>query len=173
MTSQCFGQTNFPEDWLGNYKGEMVLSSLLTSDSTSQITSQKVNVEFIFQEEIPDSLWSYKMIYRSEKFGDIVKDYAIKVVKEDNEYDFIFDENNGILMEMSLLNNVLFGVYEVMGDLYFTSLRQDEKGLFFELIAAPMHDPLISGTPNTDEEDGISANSYKPTICQSVHLILQ
>lgn len=163
-------QDHFPEDWLGNYTGKMSLTNLVSNDSTSREMSQLVDVEFIFEEEIPDSVWTYQMIYHSESFGDITKDYKIRVLRENNDFEFIFDENNGILMSMTLLNNVLFGMYEVLGQFYFTSLRQtSDNGLFFELMAASGNDPLISGTMDSDEES-ITATSYKPIVCQSVQL---
>lgn len=164
-------QEHFPEDWLGNYKGRMTLTNLVATDSTAREMSQIVDVEFIFSEEIPDSVWTYQMIYHSESFGDITKNYKIRVLRENNDFEFIFDENNGILMSMTLLNNVLFGMYEVFDEYYFTTLRQTtDGGLYFELMAASGNSPLVTNTDDSEDEESITATSYKPIVCQSVQL---
>lgn len=128
-----------------------------------------IPVDFNFTELIEDSLWTYRMTYHSDKFGEITKDYLIRSAVKGDKKNFELDEQNGIIMELTLMNNTFFGMYNVMGDIYSISLRLQENGLFFELYAASVDGARLSEVPG-DNDDTIVAKSYKPKLVQSVVL---
>lgn len=157
-------QGQFPGDWIGKYRGEMILSNTDRPSST-------VNVELDLQEVEKDSVWTYTMAYHSEKFGEMTKDYRIVRVKKDDPVHYLLDEQNGIVMELSYMNDCFFGMYEVMGTIYSSTIRMKEKDqLFFELYASPMSQPKVTYAENEEGKDPIEAKSYKPRIVQSVQL---
>lgn len=151
----------FPKDWVGNYSGEMILSFAQRADDT-------LKVDFIMQEKEEDSLWTYTMIYHSEKYGEITKDYLIRAKRKGEKKDFELDEQNGIIMELTFMNNCFYGMYQVMGDIYSSTLKHFGDHIYFDLYAVPVKDPISSKAES--EEQSIEALSYKPKLSQSVLL---
>lgn len=166
LSLTTFGQTNFPHDWLGVYEGEIELGSFNRDSDT-------IPIEFEFLEIEKDSIWSYKVTFISEKWGTIVKDYVIRSVSKDNKTDFLFDEQNGIVMEMTFINSGLHGMYEVMGNSYITSLRKIGDQLLFELVMTSKEEPYVTGTEATEEEEAIESKSFKPIIVQTAWFTLK
>lgn len=159
--SLAFGQ-EFPSGWIGNYTGDMIIGSTSRPNDT-------LSVEFILQEVEKDSAWTYTMTYHSDRLGDITKDYMIVSSKKGDTINYLLDELNGIVMELSLLNNCFYGMYDVQGQRYiFTLRRLNQNELFFELFVSGDTPPYVT----TAEEDGeeFVASSYKTVMHQSVHL---
>ena len=160
LQTLVFGQ-QFPTDFAGNYSGQMIISSSKTAADT-------IEVHFELRETIPDSCWTYRFTYKSEKYGIIVKDYLLKTKQSGHFQDFILDEQNGILMDMTWMNHCLYGTYEVQENLYIFTLRAFNQDLLFDLFIAPTETPLTTST--NEGEDRITASSYKPFMQQSVYL---
>lgn len=157
-----FGQNSFPDKWVGEYSGNMILAN-------EGFPNDTIPVDFSLQELADDSIWTYTMHYHSKRFGEVTKDYRYLRVRKGDNTNFIFDEQNGIVMEMTLMNDCFYGMYDVMEMIFTNSLRRlDDNHLYFELFAAPTKNPRKS----TSEEDGeiIEAKSFKPTLVQSVVL---
>lgn len=160
LQTPLFGQ-QFPTDFAGNYSGQMIISSTKTDADT-------VEVNFELREIIPDSCWTYRFTYNSEKYGIIVKDYLLKTKQSGHFQDFILDEQNGILMDMTWLNYCLYGTYEVQENLYVFTLQAFNEDLLSNLFIAPTKTPLTTST--NEGEDRITAHSFKPYMQQSVYL---
>jgi hypothetical protein len=161
----CFSskaqESNFPQKWIGEYTGNMVLAN-------AHRTDHMIKVDFTMEELIEDSLCSYHMRFYGE--STIVKDYLIRAVSKDNKVDYLLDENNGIIMELTYMNSGFYGMYEVMGMIYTSTLRKQGDDIFYELYAAPTENPYISGTEATEQEEAIEVKSTKPMLVQSVVL---
>lgn len=160
LSHLSYGQ-EFPKDWIGSYTGEMILAF-------EQRPNDTLNVDFIMEEKEEDSLWSYTMIYHSAKYGEITKDYLIRAKTKGDKKHFELDEQNGIIMELTLMNNTLYGMYQVMGDIYSSTMRHNGDNLYFDLYAVPTKNPRTSKLDSDDQE--IEAISYKPKLSQSVRL---
>lgn len=149
----------FPTNYLGKYSGTMLINS------TNGI-SDSVVVQFEFLEQFPDSSWTYKMVFTSSKYGEITKDYLLKSKSIKDTLNYLFDEQNGILMEMSFLNNCLYGMYEVEGNYFISTLRIiDSSTLLYDLMISPTSDPLESTYTG---EQQFKVKSYQPTMQQTV-----
>lgn len=153
---------NFPEDWLGNYSGEMYLGNIASSETDTL----PVTLEFLT--EIEDSVWSYKMTYNSEQFGVIVKDYKIRATKSGDTRKLLLDENNGIVMEMSLMDGTMYGMYEVLGTMFISTLKYEDGALYFDLFGASMSNPTETSAIEDGEE--YKATSYRTQFHQTVLL---
>ncbi len=160
LSQISFGQ-EFPKDWMGSYTGEMILSFEQRPDDT-------LDVDFTLAEKEKDSLWSYSMVYYSEKYGKITKDYLIRTKSKGDKKHFELDEQNGIIMELTLMNNTLYGMYQVLGDIYSSTMQHNGDHLYFDLYAVPTNDPITSKLDSEDQD--IEAISYKPKLSQSVRL---
>ncbi len=165
LPTSLFAQ-DFPESWEGTYEGNMILGFANRPNDTVPVVFEMLPV-------IADSVWTYKTTFNSERYGVIVKDYQIIRKTKENDQDFLLDEQNGIQMDMIFMNGALYGMYEVMGQMFIVTGRMTGEQLFIELFAAPMNNPLITGTeddPETEEMDAIEAKSYQPFLHQTVLL---
>jgi hypothetical protein len=155
-------QSSFPENWMGDYSGKMTLGYL-------DRPGDELTVELSIQEVIPDSVWTHKMIYRSERFGDITKDYLIRAQKKGEKQRFVLDEQNGIGMDLSLMGNCFYGFYSVMGTTYINTLRLNDDGtLLFDLFAG---DESTKKTDKLDDDgEPFEVNSYTIALHQTVLL---
>lgn len=152
----------FPDDWIGTYRGDMILGSLVRPNDT-------VSVEFDLQPIEADSSWSYKMTYNSKRFGVIVKDYKIVAKRVGEKKQFFLDENNGIVMELSLMNGTFYGMYEVMDQMYISTMRKTDEGVYFDLFGASMENPTVTSSGEGDEK--VDATSFRTNFHQTVLLI--
>ncbi|MFT5777143.1 MAG: hypothetical protein ACI837_000074 [Crocinitomicaceae bacterium] len=155
----------FPTGWEGTYSGELIIGH-------ASSPGDRLGVDFVLNEIVPDSSWSYTMTYNSSKFGEIVKDYVIRKKNTDSTA-YILDELDGIEIEMTLMDDCFYDFFEVMDTYYTSTLRKNGDALYFDLfIASSMPTLLTSSEP--DEEGNIyEVKSYKPTQHQSVHLTKQ
>jgi len=161
---------DFPKDWLGSYKGEMLIANLGRPTDTIPVEFNMVTLE-------EDSVWSYKMTFYSERFGTIVKDYKIAATSKNNHQNYLLDENNGIVMEITLMDGTFYGMYEVMDMIFITTMRYTEGNIYYDLFAAPKANPMVTSTEAEEtegEEEGeesIEATSYRPTLHQTALFI--
>ncbi len=152
----------FPQGWTGKYTGKMILGNAGRQNDT-------IPCDFALLEVEKDSVWTYTMTYYSERFGDITKDYRIVRKAKGDSVNFVLDELNGILMDLTLLNNCFYGMYDVMDMRYISTIRlHGTKNLIIELFAASGENPLI--TKAVEGEDEIEAKSYKSLLHQTVLL---
>lgn len=133
--------------------------------------SDQLHVEFEFQEIIPDSVWTYTMCYKSEKYGEMVKDYRIIKPFGSEPSNFILDELNGIKMDLRYLNNSFYSFFEVNGLLLVSAMRLDGTSIYFEIFGGPSTPNTISrSTPDEDDPEGIEVKSFNTTFAQTVLL---
>lgn len=159
-----YGQkSSFPTNWIGEYTGDMILAFADRPNDT-------IPVVFEISELETDSIWTYKMTYNSVKYGHIVKDYRIVAASKGTQSNYLLDELNGILMELTLMNDCFYGVYEVMGDLYTTTFRLKDDAFFFELFMAHTENPKVTSTEADENSPAIEAKSMKPALVQSALL---
>lgn len=157
----CWTQ-DFPDGWEGIYSGKMILGNLNAPNDTVPVTFELLELE-------KDSVWTYKMTYNSTRYGTIVKDYRIVAKEKGNTRDYLFDEQNGIIMEMTYMNGSLYGMYEVMDMIFVSTMRQNQHGLMVELFAGSVQNPMITEAIEEGKEP-IEAKSYRPTLHQTVQL---
>lgn len=154
----------FPDDWIGNYSGKMIIGNLRPK------APDTVDVKFELATIEKDLSWSYKMTFISTKFGTVVKDYKIVADTSGNTKKFVLDENNGIKMNLSLMDGTFYGMYEVMGMMYISTIQYLDGDLYYDLFAAAMDSATVTATPKTEEEESIEATSYETFLHQTVLL---
>lgn len=150
-------------DWIGDYSGELILGFANRPNDT-------IPVKFEMHEIVKDSAWTYRMHYDSKVYGKMTKDYVIRAKKLGESKHFLLDELNGIIMEMTMMNNCLYGMYEVADNIFVSTIRGVDKNLLIDLICAPLKNPSVTSTEVSEEGDKIDAISYKPTLHQTVLL---
>jgi len=156
---------NFPEDWLGSYEGKMLIANLGRKTDTIDVAYEMTTLE-------PDSIWTYKMTFYSEQYGTIIKDYKIVAKSKEDKNSYLLDENNGIVMEMTLMDGTFYGMYTVMDMMFITTMRYTDAGhIYYDLFAAPMENPTVTSTNATEDETVIEATSYGTTLHQTALFI--
>jgi hypothetical protein len=154
-------QNTFPEGWVGEYQG--TLEIIIDKGVVDTIP-----VDFVMKEIEKDSVWTYTMSYHSARYGELVKDYRYVRVRKNDPNHYLFDELNGIVMELTLMNDCFYGMYEVSDMYFFNTLRKEGDGLYFELTMSPGTEPKLSAAE--EEGETFEAKSYKPNQVQAVHL---
>lgn len=164
ITISTFAVTaqSFPADWEGIYDGKMVIGS-------TERASDTVGVVFELQTIVQDSSWTYRMTYTSARFGVMTKDYIIRR-DGDNPSNFFLDELDGILIEMSLMNGCFYDVFEVMDQLYSTTMCLSEGKIRFDLYVSARTNPLVTNSEVDEEGMSYEVKSYKPSQHQTVVL---
>jgi len=154
----------FPDSWLGNYKGKMYILSALRDKVDT------VDVEFQFSTIDVKNRWTYKMTYRSKKYGEMVKDYEL--VKPDSlpKNTYLMDEKDGILIQNTLMGNTLYSNFIVSGSLLCYILRKESDGLFLEIFTSKDQFTLSTQSIATDTEESFIVDSYPPYTTQFAHL---
>lgn len=147
-------------EWEGTYKGEMIIGNTVGQNDTAQVTFELTPLEV-------DSTWTYRMTYENEKYGTIVKDYQLTRVGE-STVDFLLDEQDGIIIEMSLMNDCFYSMFEVLGGFYSTSLRKSGESLQFDLFSSKKDDGTVTKNEDDDPDSVFEVTSYKPGLHQSI-----
>lgn len=162
--SKGFAHAQFPENWIGKYGGTMYLNSLNAPKDSVIVTLEIIELK-------KDSAWTYTMGYKSEKFGDILKDYKILKITKENTTDYLMDENNGILLEMTFFDDVFYEYFEVENMIYSTRMSKSPNGIEFEIIGSNNEATKISvSVPQEEENTQFEVKSYKPLFAQKVLL---
>ncbi|MFK7783887.1 MAG: hypothetical protein AB8B56_02165 [Crocinitomicaceae bacterium] len=147
-------------DWEGTYEGEMIVGNLSRPNDS-------VKVEFEFLSLEMNTAWTYRMTYLSDKYGTIVKDYQLTRVG-DSKANFLLDEKDGIIIEMSLMNNCFYSMFEVMDNIYSTTLRKSGETIHFDLFSSNMKEGTVTKNEAEDPEEIFEVSSYKPGLHQTI-----
>ncbi|MDP5078164.1 MAG: hypothetical protein NWQ19_08715 [Nonlabens sp.] len=152
-TSGKVENLQFPEDFLGIYKGTLTI--------TTSNGDELLPMEFHLLDAPDKTRYGYKIFYGAER-----DERSYNLVRTHNEHLFLVDENNGIILESGFANNTLFSTYEVMGNLLNSTEKFYEDRMEFTITMAREQDTSITGT----KESAIVKN-YPISIMQTATLI--
>lgn len=154
-----------PSLWIGKYAGIMQITS------TTGIIDE-VAVEFEFKEVTKDSVWTYRMCYKNEKYGEMFKDYRIIQPSDSIQNNFKLDELNGIIIDLTYFNNSFFSLFEVLGTIHTCSMSLEEDIIRFEMFGGNLFNPTIitNSIPEGDDNETYKVTSFKPSYNQKVYL---
>ncbi|MEM1216809.1 MAG: hypothetical protein AAGJ82_14030 [Bacteroidota bacterium] len=136
-TSVLFGQTdtvNFPTDWLGEWTGDLVIS-------TTQ--GQQMNVPMILRITPVADRYTYTIVY-GEDTPENTRGYFLQAVPDEPGH-FQVDEDNGIILDDYFIGNKLYSRFEVMGSLLLSTLEARGDQLIYEIISGAMEPVVVTG----------------------------
>jgi hypothetical protein len=150
--------SNFPEAYFGNYKGDLIINN---SSGT-----QTVGMEFNFKATDSIGKYEYQIVYiidgkRQERNYNLITQDATKG-------DYIIDENNGILLSAKLFENRLYSVFEVNGNLLFTTETFYDDHMIFEIMFSKKKEESASGEVVENQPEVLS---HPVTVSQRAKLI--
>lgn len=153
----------FPDDWMGTYKGQMYIFFVNGSVDT-------VGLTFTLAPAEQENAWKYVMSYESEKYGNSVKDY--RIIKPDTlpPNTYLTDERNGIFIEEVLLDNTFYSCFSVGNSRLFGMLRKREGHIEWEIVSTRNKSTLASGTEPDKEGKAFLVNSHIPFTTQKAVL---
>lgn len=154
-----------PNFWIGKYAGIMHLTSTTGMND-------EVAVEFEFKEVTKDSVWTYRMCYKSEKYGEMIKDYRIIQPADSLPNNFKLDELDGIIIDMTYFNNTFFSLFEVIGTIHTCSMSLENDVIRFEMFGGNLFYPttITTSIPEGDDNETYKVTSFKPNYNQKVYL---
>jgi hypothetical protein len=150
----------FPDDFFGVYKGDLKISN--------PKGEQTLQIEFHLQPTDSIGKYEYKLVYIADGNRQ-ERDYTL-IEKNAEKGEYIVDENNGILLDTKFVNNTLYAMFEVQGNILTTTERFYDEGMYFEITFSGK---AKANTSQTTDEDPIAVISYPITVVQSAHLIKQ
>ncbi|WP_052158411.1 hypothetical protein [Lacinutrix jangbogonensis] len=153
------GTLAFPEDYFGIYKGDLEI--------TNAKGKQSIGMEFHLAVTDSIGIYTYKIVYIFDgKRND--RNYTLKTIdKEKGEY--VIDENNGIILDAKLVDNVLYNVFEVSGNLLMTTEAFFLDYMTFEIVFSGKKEKTVTKAT----EDGTEVISYPVTVTQKAKLLKQ
>lgn len=150
---QAIGQIN--SNWFGHYSGDLNI--------VSPKGKQQYHMEFEIDQKT-DSTYTFNIIYGEGETRQL-RPYEL-IEKSENE--FILDEKNSILIEMTLFDNRLISTFEVQGSVLQAQYIFEKKQMRFELTSFTKS--IESGNTNHEGEEIPLVTSYKTGVFQSALL---
>lgn len=148
-------EKNFPEDYLGIYKGEL--------DITTSNGLNSIPMEFHLNATEDTENFEYKIFYGKER-----SERAYNLKRTHNPNLFLVDENNGIILETAYANKTLFSTYEVMGNLLnCTEVFHDDHMEFMITMSR------VQDTSQTGNAESAFVTNYPISVMQKAVLYKQ
>ena len=149
----------FPDDYLGVYKGDLVI--------TSSKGKQSLPMEFHLEVTDSTDLYTYKFIVLvNNKSSE--KNYTLKV-KDKSKGEFLIDENNGIVLSANYIGDTLYSVFDVESSLITTTETFYDDKMVFKIVYSDMTDK----TSNDNGADAVKVTNYPVTVIQKAILTKQ
>ncbi|MCU0439237.1 MAG: hypothetical protein MUC49_15175 [Raineya sp.] len=151
LNSNIHAQNTALDAWKGIWRGKL---EIFTGEGKKQEIPMELHI-------LPtDSIHklTFKIIYDKSP-----RDYTL-VVKDASKGLYFVDENNGIKMDMVLLNNTFVSCFEVMDNLLISSYRLENNQIVSEIFSCSKKQALKTG--NMPEKDIPEVISYPPKVLQ-------
>ena len=146
--------------WQGHYKGELKSESI---NGNTNFYPMELKIE-----AVDDNTYKWIIIYGKE--GDSARserNYLLK--RTDKENHFIIDEQNTILLDLNLINNSFYSIFEVQDNLMMVEYRLSENQIDFILTSGQGR--AETGNSTHEGEEIPLVYSYKTTTRQ--HAVLK
>lgn len=162
ITQLIFSQQakQFPDDYLGIYKGILNI--------TSSKGDQTLEMEFHLKATEEKEKYQYTIVYIVEGSRQERKYHLL--VKDKERGIFEVDENNGIILTAQFFNGVLYSMFEVQGNMLTTTERFYDDKMEFEITFANKEQKLLTGGTSEEIPEVIS---YPITVVQKAILYKQ
>ena len=148
---------DFPDDYFGIYKGDLHISS--------EKGDQNIPMEFHLLATDSVATYAYTLVYGEGEAKQIRSYNLIEKNKEKGTY--VVDENNGIFLEIRVVDNKMYTLFEVQENLLTTFITFESGYLDFEIIFAPT---TKQTTTYAEDEKKTEVISYPITTLQRARL---
>jgi len=151
LNSNIHAQNTALEAWKGVWKGKLEIF-------TGEGKKQEIPMELHILPADSAHKYTFKIVYDKSP-----RDYTL-VIKDASKGLYTLDENNGIKMDMILLNNSFVSCFEVMDNILISSYRLENNQITSEIFSCSKKQALKTG--NMPEKDIPEVISYPPKVLQ-------
>lgn len=151
-------QSSFPNDWVGNWKGELIWVKSGKTDTS------RVPVQLRIHPADSINTFTWQIIYGNA--GEDNRPYLLKPVDPAKGH-WVVDEKNGILLDQFYIGNRLCGAFTVQQTTIINQYWIEGNRLLFEFLSTGAQ-PLRSSGNGT--EDSPVVHSYKIASYQKAEL---
>lgn len=151
LNSNIHAQNTALEAWKGVWKGKLEIF-------TGEGKKQEIPMELHILPTDSAHKYTFKIVYDKSP-----RDYTL-VTKDASKGLYTLDENNGIKMDMILLNNNFVSCFEVMDNILISSYRLENQQIISEIFSCSKKQALKTG--NMPEKDIPEVISYPPKVLQ-------
>ncbi len=143
----------FPESWVGNYSGKLILGTELPSGET------ELDMELNIQPTDSTGVYRWNIVYKTEKPDS--REYELIIVdKEKGLYKI--DERNSIILDCFHSGNKLMSRFAVQGSLALATYEKKGDYILFEIIMGKTETTKTGGQDKIPEVEnyGINVRQY-------------
>jgi len=151
----------FPQDWVGNWKGE------LEWYRTGKAEPQKVKMELRIHPTDSSGQYTWQIIYGSAAEDN--RPYTL-ISKDTAGVHWVIDEHNGILLDQYWVANKFAGAFTVMSNTIVNNYWMENNQLvaeFYSISAKPVA-TTGKGTEESPNVDSYRVGSYQKAVLTRV-----
>ena len=150
-------QSQFPQSWTGNWKGELEWFKTGTNGS------QKVKMELRIQPMDSTGQFSWQIIYGSASEDN--RPYTL-ISKDSTGIHWVIDEHNGIVLDQYLVGNKFAGAFTVMGNTILNNYTLENDKMMVEFYSINAKPVTSSGldTESSPVVDSYRIGSYQKAV---------
>ncbi|MEM7086842.1 MAG: hypothetical protein AAF489_11705 [Bacteroidota bacterium] len=146
LFSQRDTSINFPDDYFGTYIGTLEISS--------KNGHQTYPMEFHLKPTDSPGKYEYKLVYGA---GDARQERPYHLIAKDTATgSYIVDENNGIILHDKVIDNRMYALFEVGGNLLTTFITFEKDHMVFEIAVTNTSEKQHSYADNGEKTEVIS-----------------
>ncbi|MFV0541229.1 MAG: hypothetical protein ACK5MZ_08340 [Aestuariibaculum sp.] len=121
----------FPDDFIGVYKGDIEISNIQGK--------QKIAMEFHLTKTDTVGTYRYTLVYNNKP-----RHYFL-IEKDKEKGQYIIDENNGIILPVTVFNQTVYSIFEVNGNLITTTEHFYNDYMDFEIMLSKISSTGVTG----------------------------
>ncbi|MFD0964388.1 hypothetical protein [Pseudofulvibacter geojedonensis] len=153
-------KVNFPNDYLGVYKGKLSITSVRGA--------QEIDMEFHLLKTDDEKKYHYIIGYIFD--GNRQERKYTLIEKDKEKGNYVVDENNGIILNAQLFDSSLYFMFEVNGTILTTTEHFYKDSMDFIITATNKEK---ASRTIADGEEATEVLSYPISTLQKAHLIKQ
>ncbi len=133
-TKAQWPENNFPKGWEGSWEGRVEYTTTLGM-------SMDVYTALHIYSTASDDTVNFTIVYGEDSTD--IREY--RMIKGEEDYEWILDEQNGIEIQSYFIGNQLVNLFDVQGTLLMAIYELREKEVLMQMFAFDSKDPLKSG----------------------------
>lgn len=146
LWSQESTPINFPNDYFGIYTGTLEISN--------KNGNQTYPMEFHLQPTDSIGKYEYKLVYGT---GDQRQERPYNLIAKDAASgSYIVDENNGIILHDKVIDNRMYALFEVGGNMLTTFITFEKDHMIFEIAVTNTAEKQLSYANDEEKTKVIS-----------------
>ena len=156
-TVSHFQKENFPQAWIGNWSGELLIYN------TKEV-QQRIPMTLEIQPTAKKDVFTWALIYGKDKEKGR-RSYELNI-KDAEKGWYAIDEKNSIILDCYLFNNKLYSRFEVMGNLLLCTYEKQGNQIIFEVISGKQEAVSTTGGEKHNGEDIPEVNAFGINVSQ-------